>query len=77
MAERGNQRFNVIIDALDEATTPVQARTIITKIILPLVETCADVGAQVDRGSRRRDEDVDLLAAFGGSMGNVDLDDPE
>ena len=77
LAERGNRRFNVIIDALDEATAPVQARAIITGIVLPLVETCADVGAQVIVGARRRDEDGDLLTAFGGSMAIVDLDDPE
>ena len=45
----------MIIDALDEATTATQARAIIAGIILPLAETCADVGAQVIAGSRRRD----------------------
>ena len=77
LAERGNRRFNLIIDALDEATTPVEARAIIAGIVLPLVETCADVGAQVIVGARRHDEDGDLLAAFGGSAAIVDLDYPE
>ena len=76
LAKHGNQRFNVIIDALDEATSPEQARIIITKVILPLAETCADVGAQVIAGSRRSVGDVDLLAAFGESMEKLDLDDP-
>ena len=75
LAKHGNQRFNVIIDALDEATSPEQARIIITKVILPLVETCSDVGAQAIAGSRRSVGDVDLLAAFGESMEKLDLDD--
>ena len=75
LAKHGGQRFNVIIDALDEATSPEQARIIITKVILPLVETCSDVGAQVIAGSRRSVGDVDLLAAFGESMEKLDLDD--
>ena len=49
---------------------------IITKVILPLVETCADVGAQVVAGSRHSVGEVDLLAAFGESMHKLDLDDP-
>ena len=71
LAGRGGQRFNVIIDALDEVTTPAQANTIVTGIILPLAETCSDLGAQVVVGTRR-----DLLPAFGGSLKVVDLDDP-
>jgi WD40 repeat protein len=70
------RRFNVLIDALDEATDPDQARSIITNVILPLAETCADVGAQVIAGTRRSVGDVDLLAAFGESMQKLDLDDP-
>ena len=73
----GGKRFNVIIDALDEAASPEHARIIISKIILPLVETCSDVGAQVIVGSRPRFGDVDLLAAFGDSLIKLDLDDPK
>ena len=74
LTERGGRRFNVIIDALDEATTPAQTRIIISKIILPLAETCSDVGAQVVVGTRPRHEDGDLIAAFGESATVVDLD---
>lgn len=70
------RRFNVIIDALDEVVTPAQARTAIAKVILPLAETCWNVGAQVIVGSRRRDDDGDLLASMGRSVELVDLDDP-
>jgi WD40 repeat protein len=77
LTERNGSRFNVIIDALDEAASPAEARSAVWKVILPLAETCADVGAQVVVGSRRSDADGDLLAAFGGSARLIDLDDPE
>ena len=77
LVERGGRRFNVIIDALDEAAAPAQARAIITGIIRPLVETCTDIGAQVVAGSRRHDPGGDLLAAFGESLEVLDLDDPQ
>jgi WD40 repeat protein len=77
LSERAGPRFNVVIDALDEARTPAEARTVIAKVILPLAETCADVGAQVVVGARRSDLDGDLLTAFGESAKVVDLDKPE
>jgi DNA-binding SARP family transcriptional activator len=54
--ERGGRRFNVIIDALDEAASPAQARAIVDQVVLPLAETCSDAGAQVVVGTRRRDD---------------------
>jgi Trypsin-like peptidase domain/AAA domain len=75
--DRGGQRFNVIIDALDEAASPAQAREILGKVVLPLAETCSDVGAQVTVGTRRRDDDGDLLGRFGGALATIDLDDPK
>jgi WD40 repeat protein len=68
--------FNVIVDALDEATTPVEARLIVTQVILPLVETCADLGVQVMVGTRRRDDEGDLLRMFGAAITTIDLDAP-
>ena len=76
LAERQGRRFNVIIDALDEAASPAQAREIIDKIVLPLVETCTDIGAQVIVGTRRRDDGGDLLGRFSDSLTAIDLDDP-
>ena len=73
---RGGPRFNVIIDALDEAASPAQARGIIDKVVLPLAETCSDAGAQVVVGTRRRDDGGDLLGRFGGALAAIDLDDP-
>jgi WD40 repeat protein len=78
LAERdGGYRFNVVIDALDEAASPAQAREIIDKIVLPLVETCSDVGTQVVVGTRRRDDGGELLDRFGDALAVIDLDDPE
>jgi WD40 repeat protein len=77
LADRDGASFNVIIDALDEAASPAQARAMIDKVVLPLAETCADAGAQVIVGTRRRDGDGDLLGRFGGALAAIDLDDPQ
>src|SRR5215470_9363209 len=74
--ERGGRRFNVIIDALDEAASPAQARAIIDRVALPLAETCSDAGAQVVVGTRRRDDGGNLLDRIGGALEAIDLDDP-
>ena len=77
LGEHGGVRFNVIIDALDEAVGPAQTREIIDQIALPLAETCSDGGAQVVVGTRRRDDGGDLLVRFGGALAAIDLDDPD
>jgi hypothetical protein len=77
LGRRGGRRFNVIIDALDEAASPAQARVIIDKVVLALAETCSDAGAQVVVGTRRRDNGGDLLGRFGGALASLDLDEPE
>ena len=77
LEERGGRRFNVIIDALDEAASPAQARAIIDRVALPLAETCSDIGAQVVVGTRRRDDAGDLLSRFGGALAAINLDDAE
>lgn len=74
---RRDARFNVVIDALDEAASPAEARLIVTAVVRPLVETCADVGARVVVGTRRSDDSGDLLSAFAESHANIDLDTPE
>jgi len=76
LAERSPKRFNVIVDALDESTNPTEARTIIDRIVLPLAETCADVGAQVVLGTRRSDDAGNLLRRFGPGGVELDLDEP-
>jgi WD40 repeat protein len=69
-------RFRVIIDALDEAVSPAQARVVIDSVVLPLAEACSDVGVQVLVGTRRRDDGGDLLGRFGPALDLLDLDDP-
>ena len=76
LGEHADRRFNVIIDALDEAATPALARAIIELVVLPLAETCSDVGVQIVVGTRRRDDGGDLLGRFGGALVELDLDDP-
>ncbi len=76
LSQRGGARFNVIIDALDEAASPGQVRAIIDSVVLPLAETCSVTGAQVIVGTRRRDDGGDLLGRFGAALERVDLDDP-
>ncbi|NUL02181.1 trypsin-like peptidase domain-containing protein [Streptomyces lunaelactis] len=68
--------FTVVIDALDEATSAKQARLIACQIAVPLAETCADLRVRVLVGSRRRDDEGDLLAAFGDAAHLIDLDLP-
>ncbi|MGH8934478.1 MAG: trypsin-like peptidase domain-containing protein, partial [Egibacteraceae bacterium] len=77
LADRHGKRFNVVIDALDEAADPAQARAIVTRVALPIAEACADVGAQVVVGTRRRDDAGDLLRLFGPACVRIDLDTPE
>ena len=73
----GSLRFNVIIDGLDEAVSVPQTRAIISGIVLPLSQTCADVGVQVIAGIRRDDGGGSLLAAFGPGTIMIDLEDAE
>src|ERR1035438_1614989 len=77
LGERSGRRFNVIIDAPDEAANPAQARAIIEGVVLPLAETCSAVGAQVVVGTRRRDDGGDLLGLFGDALTAIDLDRSE
>jgi WD40 repeat protein len=68
-------RFNLVVDALDEAAGPAEARAIVRTLLIPLAQTCADVGAQVVVGTRRADYEGDLLGLFAGASTVVDLDD--
>lgn len=74
LSERPCQKFNIIIDALDEATDTRETRLIINTIVLPLAETCSDLGVQIVVGTRRRDDSGDLLAAMSSLATIIDLD---
>jgi WD40 repeat protein len=69
------RQFIVVIDALDEAVSPEETRLVATRIILPLAETCADVGVRVLVGSRSRDDQGGLIEIFGPAAEEIDLDD--
>lgn len=71
----GASRFNIVIDALDEAHSPVEARAIALDLLIPLVETCQHVGLQVIVGSRKRDDEGDILRSLGPGLELIDLDD--
>ena len=71
----GGARFNLVIDALDEASDPAQARRIVTGLAVPIAASCADVGAQVVVATRRRDDAGELLRVFGPAAHLIDLDE--
>ncbi|MEV4210136.1 trypsin-like peptidase domain-containing protein [Micromonospora sp. NPDC049662] len=74
LSRRSGLRFNLVLDALDEATGPQQARRIVEDVVLPLAALGPDVDAQIVVGTRRRDDGGNLLAAFGPNVAVVDLD---
>ncbi|MFF0735136.1 hypothetical protein ACFYVK_26375 [Streptomyces chartreusis] len=69
--------FSIVIDALDEAVTPREARTIMRRVAWPLAETCADLGVRVVVGTRRNDDEGSLLSTLGSDAVVVDLDTNE
>ncbi|MDG4803771.1 AAA family ATPase [Micromonospora sp. WMMD980] len=70
-------RFALVIDALDEAADPGQARQVIDDVLLPLARECGRYGLRVVVGTRRGDDRGDLIACFGETVDLVDLDTPE
>ncbi|MFF1692046.1 WD40 repeat domain-containing protein [Streptomyces sp. NPDC058257] len=76
LTERAIDSFTVVVDALDEAATPEESRIVVTRIVLPLMETCGDVGVRILLGSRRVDDSGDLLTVFGPAARVLDLDAP-
>ncbi|MFD8002989.1 trypsin-like peptidase domain-containing protein, partial [Streptomyces mirabilis] len=69
--------FSIVIDALDEATTSADARTIMRRIAVATAESCADLGVRVVVGSRRTDDCGDLIAPVQNALRIVDLDAPD
>jgi hypothetical protein len=76
LVERAGSRFNLVVDALDEASDPDQVRAVISQVVVPIAATCADVGAQVLVGTRRADGAGALLDVFGPAAVTIDLDEP-
>ncbi|MEV4707926.1 trypsin-like peptidase domain-containing protein [Actinoplanes sp. NPDC049316] len=76
LAGRG-ERFNLVVDALDEAASPEQARVLIRDVLVPLARDGVHVGVQVVVGTRRKDDLGLLPEAFGAGARIIDLDAPE
>jgi WD40 repeat protein len=70
-------RFNLILDALDEASDARQARLLARDVLVPLARTGHHVGVQVIVGTRRADAAGSLLDDLGTEPDVVDLDGPE
>ena len=73
-AESG--RFNLVIDALDEAATPADARLIATHLVRALAETGANLGIGVVVATRRDDASGSLFDYLQTAPVVVDLDTP-
>jgi WD40 repeat protein len=67
-------RFTLVLDGLDEAATPEDARVIVSRILVPLAELSGALGIRVVVGSRRQDAAGDLLGLFGAAAAVVDLE---
>ncbi|GAB3844791.1 hypothetical protein GCM10027610_059860 [Dactylosporangium cerinum] len=76
LAAEPGHRLNIVIDAIDEASSPADARLVLARVVLPLVQACGDAGVQVVCGSRRGDAAGELLSALAGAAVEIDLDDP-
>jgi len=74
LQERGASLFNLVVDALDEAVAPAEARLILNKVCVPLVETCVDLGVRVVLGTRRNDAAGSLLERIAPALAVIDLD---
>ncbi|PSK64978.1 hypothetical protein B0E53_03054 [Micromonospora sp. MH33] len=75
--ERRPARFALVVDALDEAADPGQARQIVDDILQPLARDCGRYGARVVVGTRRSDDRGNLITCFGADVELIDLDTPE
>lgn len=67
--------FNIVLDALDQADGPGEARSIVEDVLLPVLDSCAGLGVRIVLGARTEDEE--LLAALGRAAKIIDLDRPE
>lgn len=75
--DRRPTRFALIVDALDEAANPEQVRVLVNDVLLPLARACGQYGFRVVVGTRRSDDQGDLIACFGDDAELIDLDTPE
>jgi hypothetical protein len=69
------RRFTVVVDGVDEASTPREARTIAAGLLRPLARIRDGQGVRVVAGTRTADEAGDLPDAFGADARILHLDD--
>ncbi|BBH70864.1 hypothetical protein ACTI_75490 [Actinoplanes sp. OR16] len=74
---QGVHAFTVVVDALDEARTSDEARSIAQEILRPLAESRRGTGSRILLGARRRDDQGDLLKVLGPGSIEIDLDRSE
>jgi WD40 repeat protein len=72
----GGYGLTLVIDAVDEAKSPEDAREVLQQIVVPLARDCGDLGLRVLIGSRRRDARGELAARLGHAATLIDLDAP-
>lgn len=61
---RAPSRINLVLDGLDGAASPDQARALVHELIIPLVRRCSDVGIRIIVGTREQDDAGDLVGEF-------------
>ena len=69
-------QLTIVLDALDEAASPEDARAIVTRILVPLGEFARPARARIVTASGRHDTAGDLLAVFGSDAFVLDLEAP-
>ncbi|MDS0148442.1 trypsin-like peptidase domain-containing protein, partial [Amycolatopsis sp. CM201R] len=69
-------RFALVVDALDEADDPEQARAIIRDVLLPITAGHGPAQTKILVGTRRFVGEEDLLQLFGSRVPVIDLDEP-
>ena len=74
--EATERRFNLVVDALDEAASPYEARLLIRDVLRPMAENLHGSGVSVVVGTRRHDGDGNLIGAFTRACATIDLDSP-
>lgn len=67
--------FNVVIDALDEARSSLETRSIVLDILLPIAESSHGLDVHVLVGTRQRDEEGSILRLLAEAADIIDLDE--
>ena len=69
--------YNIVVDALDEARSSTDTRSIVRDILLPIAEFCGDHNVRILIGTRQRDDEGSILRLLANAAEIVDLDEPQ